>query len=42
MDVQFPKVEFSPEQRRLIEELLKMQEGIKPDVYNGIKYPKKK
>ena len=42
MDVEFPRTEFSPEQRRVISELLKMQNDLKPDFYNGIKLPKKK
>ena len=41
MDVAFPKTDFSPEQKKLIMELLQ-QDDVKPDFYNGLKFPKKK
>ena len=42
MDVDFPKTEFTAEQREIIHSILKMQDERKPDFYNGIKFPKKK
>ena len=40
MDVAFPKTDFSPEQKKIIMELLQ-QDDVKPDFYNGLKFPKK-
>ena len=40
MDVAFPKTDFSPEQKKIIMELLQ-QDDDKPDFYNGLKFPKK-
>merc|ERR1712176_1641452 len=40
MDVAFPKTDFSPEQKKMIMELLQ-QDNVKPDFYNGLKFPKK-
>ena len=41
VDVAFPKKELTAEQKKLVSELLQ-QKDIKPDFYNGIKFPKKK
>lgn len=41
IDVSFPKTELSADEKETVKRLLN-QSSIKPDFYNGIKYPRKK
>lgn len=41
LDVAFPKTELTPDQKETIRKMLQ-QDDVKPDFYNGIKFPRKK